>query len=244
MIVINKLLLISFISILGFSFVSCSSIDSNEQQSEEVFEFNFQESTYGWEPFFTNYPKEWDEKMELTSDYKSLPSPLDSTKNALFISAINHSDDVFMLFRRQINGLDANTTYRVEFTVEIASEIPSNCYGIGGSPGEAVKVLTNASNLKPERIFGSDNREYYVLNVQHEDDPIKWLANSIIGNIANSRECEQDPEYELKEISTGPNHQTVTTDEEGRVWLLFGTRSGFEGQTNLYYSHFKASFKI
>lgn len=238
----NNLFSIFVIPILLFSSVSCSLINSNEQPAETVFEFDFRESAHGWEPFFTNYPKGWSEKMELTFAYKSLPTPLDSTEKALFISAINHSDDVSMLFRRQIEGLDANTTYSVEYMIEFASEVPSNCYGVGGSPGESVTLIANSGNMRPERILESDSEEYFVLNIQHEEDPINWLENSIIGNIANSRECEQGLEFELKEIKTSPDHEKITTDDEGKVWLLFGTRSGFEGQTNLYYTHFKARF--
>ncbi len=53
-----------------------------------------------------------------------------------------------------------------------------------------------------------------------------------MGDIANSWECEEGYEYEIKEISSGPFHDTVTADENGRVCLLFGTHPGFEGVKN------------
>jgi hypothetical protein len=36
--------------------------------------------------------------------------------------------------------------------------------------------------------------------------------------------------------------QTVVTDSSGSLWLVFGTDSGFEGLTELWYTHLTAAF--
>lgn len=215
---------------------------TGNSEPEETFEYNFRESEEAWEPFFTDYNVGWEEKMELTADYRKLPEPLNTDDYGLYISAINHSDDVKMLFRKQVNGLEPNTTYRVGYTVRFATDVPSGCAGIGGAPGEAVKVIAGASRIRPEPIAGGTEEDYYLLNIQHLGDPGEWYQNAIMGNIANSRECDEGYEYEIKEVSSGQNHNTVSTDENGRAWLMFGTRSGFEGQTELYYTYFRAEF--
>jgi len=52
--------------------------------------------------------------------------------------------------------------------------------------------------------------------------------------------CDEPAAFEMKELTSEASHDTVTADEEGRVWLLFGTRSGFEGKTSLFYTRFRA----
>lgn len=60
--------------------------------------------------------------------------------------------------------------------------------------------------------------------------------------MANIRECGEGFQYEIKEVDSGLNHNNLISDENGRTCLFFGTRSGFEGKTDLYYTYFKAVF--
>lgn len=229
----------SFLLLFGLSifFVGCNTTDSNIGEISKTYEYDFRDSEESWEPFFTNYNVGSGEDMDLTAEYRSLPEPLDTNDNAYFISAENHSDDVKMLFRKQIDDLEPGGSYDVQFTVRFATEVPSGCAGIGGPPGEAVRVIADASDIMPEPFIEDD---YYLLNIQHRDNPDEWYQNAMIGDIANSRECEDGYEYEIKEVSSDPAHASVTADENGSAWLMFGTRSGFEGRTNLYYTYFKA----
>lgn len=181
--------------------------------------------------------------MELTSGYRALPESVAPADSGLFVSAVNHSDDVKMLFRRRVEGLQPNTPYRLRFTVRFATNVPSGCVGIGGAPGESVKVLADASPVRPEPVVQGPSDDYYVLNVQHHEDPGEWYENAIIGDISNSQECEEDPEYEIKQLTSDEVHDTVITNENGEAWLLFGTRSGFEGESHLYVTYFRAELQ-
>jgi hypothetical protein len=233
-----------FILFFTFSLLSGCNLTDNDKAEIITYEYDFRESEESWEPFFTDYNVGWEEKMELTADYRQLPQPLQTNHNAHFISAVNHSDDVKMLFRKQVENLNPGTTYQVGFTVRFATSVPGGCAGIGGAPGEAVKVIASASAIMPEPIIDSHNNDYYLLNVQHLNNSFDWYQNAIMGDIANSRECEEGYRYEIKELSAMPDHTTVTADDNGRAWLMFGTRSGFEGQTDLYYTFFKAEFRV
>tara|TARA_R100001143_G_C3361089_1_gene135919 strand:+ start:17865 stop:18539 length:675 start_codon:yes stop_codon:yes gene_type:complete len=220
----------------------CGINDSNV--SDTLIESDFTESADSWEPFFTGYNVGWGDKMDLTSEYRSLPEPLNTNENGYFISAVNNSDDVKMLFRKQVSALEPNTTYQVNYTIRFATNAPAGCAGIGGSPGGSVKVIADATNQKPEAFIEND---YYWLNTQyrHHDNPSQWHQNAILGDIANSQECEdENHQYEMKELTSGPAHSTVTTDDTGSAWLLFGTRSGFEGETALYFTYFSAEFSM
>ncbi|MEX0769932.1 MAG: hypothetical protein WD035_04310 [Balneolaceae bacterium] len=235
-----KLLLFLFIP---FFILSCDTLDSHDSAASSVFQYDFNESDHGWEAFFSDYNVDWGEKMKLHADYRALPEPLDTTTSAHYIRAVNHSGDVKMLFRRQVDGLEPNTSYQTSYTVRFATSAPSNCVGVGGPPGEAVKVIAAASDLKPEAVIEEEPNEYYRLNLQQQNDSPEWYPNAILGDIANSRDCEEGPEFEIKELVSDAAHGTVTTDIDGRAWLLFGTRSGFEGRTDLYFTYFRAEFE-
>ncbi len=234
--ILNLNIFLLFIFFSGF-ISGCDITDSSD--SPIVFEYNFHESEHNFEAFFTDYPVGDDENMELIAEYRPLPQPLDTTEMAHFISAVNRSDDVKMLYRKQVDGLASRTSYNASFEVYFATETPSGCVGIGGPPGEAVRVIAGAHELKPERFVDQEDN-YYRLNLQHLDNPSEWYNNKIMGDIANSRECEEGWEFEMKEVTSGAHHTTFTSDDDGRAWLWFGTRSGFEGQTNLFYTYFKA----
>jgi hypothetical protein len=242
---IKNLVIEVFLTAVLFSgMILTAGCDRPGDDYDMAFDYDFRETDGSWEPFFTGFNVGWEGNMELETGYRKLPEPLQIEDFAHYISAVNRSDDVKMLFRKQVEGLVPNTTYNVGYKVRFATEVPSGCAGIGGAPGEAVKVIANASKIKPEPVVGLLYEDYYVLNIQYlHDDPGIWYQNAIMGDIANSRECEDGYEYEIKEVSSGPSHDIVTTDENGRVWLLFGTRSGFEGRTELYYTFFRAEFK-
>ncbi|PKD45011.1 hypothetical protein [Rhodohalobacter barkolensis] len=237
----------SYLTILGLItalllITGCDLTDSD--QDATIFETDFRSENTDWDPFYTGYTVSDEENMEFDNGIKPLPEPLNSSENGYYITALNRSDNVKMLLRNRIDGLDPNTTYSVRFTVRFATEEPSGCAGVGGAPGEAVKVIADASEVRPEPIIENEGDDgYYLLNIQYMGDSQEWYQNAIMGNIANSRECEDGEEFEIKEVTSGLSHSTVTTNENGEAWLMFGTRSGFEGQTELYYTYFKAEFR-
>lgn len=217
--------------------VGCDLVESESPTT--TYDFDFADVDHGWEALFTGYPVGGDEKMEFTTDHRSLPDSSALSGKGLFIGATNRSDNVKMLFRRQIEGLTPGQTYEVRFIVRFATRVPSGCAGIGGPPGEAVRVLADASVHRPEAFV--NDQDQYRLNLQYRHNtPQEWYERVQMGNIANSRDCEEGRRFEMKELTSGVGHATVTADEAGQAWLLFGTRSGFEGRTSLYYTRVRA----
>lgn len=221
--------------------VAAAGCDSTQMDTTSSFRYDFSPSTHGWEAFFAGYPVGWRDKMELTAGHRPLPSSVEASGKGLFIRGVNHSDNVKMLFRRKVDGLAPNATYSARFTVRFATNAPSDCGGIGGAPGQGVKVIAAATRTRPEEVVIDDPEPAHRLNVQHQaDDPQAWYQGSIIGHIGNSRDCESEPVFELKTLRSESAHDSVTTNAQGEAWLLFGTRSGFEGPTALYYSRVEA----
>ncbi len=63
----------------------------------------------------------------------------------------------------------------------------------------------------------------------------------VLGDLANSRSCEEGFEWELKRLGGPP--MTIATDSTGRAWLFVGTDSGFESRSAVYYTRFRAGFE-
>lgn len=203
--------------------------------------FDFANGPQNWVGGFADYPANNAALFELTTDYRPLPAPLDTNKSALFISGINRSDDLWMFYKRRVTGLRPNTLYRVQFEVQFASEAPSNCAGAGGAPGESVFVKAGASSIEPVAIV--DNAGDYRMNIDKGNQVNPGVNALVLGNVANTRPCELPPQWELKTL-TSANTLAVQSDANGALWLFFGTDSGFESLTRLYYTRFAATLNL
>ena len=203
--------------------------------------FDFANGPQNWVGGFADYPANDPDLFELTTDYRPLPAPLDTNENALFISGINRSDDLWMFYKRRATGLRPNTLYRVQFEVQFATEAASGCFGVGGAPGESVFVKAGASPIEPVTIV--DNVGDQRLNIDKGNQSQPGANALVLGNVANTRPCELPPQWELKTL-TSPNTLAVQSDNEGALWLFFGTDSGFESLTRLYYTRFAATLNL
>jgi len=210
---------------------------NNDPQTIRV---DFRQSQQSWTSGFADYPVGQDDFYELVSDYRPLEAPLSTDENALYISGNNHSDDLWMYYKGRVAGLDANRRYSVRFEVEIATRVPNGCFGVGGSPGEGVTVKAGASDVEPVSVVeGADWR----MNIDKGNQTNGGVNALVIGDVANSIPCGETPQWELKQLSSGMESISVTTDGSGNVWLFVGTDSGFEATTSIYYTWFVAAFE-
>lgn len=202
--------------------------------------FDFFESPQGWTGEFADLPPDDNENFELEVDFRPLPEPLDTTQNALFISGVNLSDDLFMYFKQQFTGLSPDQEVKIRYQIRFATNVPQNCVGAGGVPGESVFLKAGTSIIEPEPVLEMEgDHEILRLSVDKGNQSQGGENAVVLGNIANSKDCsdENAEEWELKDLEmTEENAIEVTADENGRVWFFFGTDSGFEGRTSLFYS--------
>jgi hypothetical protein len=223
-------------ALLGW-LVACA--HTNIEEPKRGTDFDFSHGGQGWVAGFADYPVHADGFYKLESGYRRLPAPLDD-RSGFFISGENHSDDLFMYLKRRVSGFDPNTNYEVSFVVEFATDVPTGCGGVGGSPGESVFVKAGASSVEPIAIVNESGQ--YRMNIDKGNQSRGGANAVVIGNVANSTLCEQNiRRYEIKQLSS-PQPVLVTTDASGSVWLLVGTDSGFEAGTSLYYTRIRADF--
>ena len=203
-----------------------------------TFTADFHHGTQGFVADFADFPADDPEPYELTSGYRPLPSPL-PPKSALFISGVNRSDDLFMFYKGHVGGLVPGVRYVATATAEIATEVPAGCLGVGGAPGESVWIKAGASEVEPIPVReGAYLRMYIDIGRQSNggDQAV------VLGNMANSRSCEQPRRWERKTFPAGSIPEPVAASPGGRVWVLLGVDSGFESLTEVYLTRFSVSF--
>lgn len=192
--------------------------------------FDFSSDTEGWTAGFCDYPEGEEEFYKLDFGWAQLPEEV-SGGGGLRITGSNHSDDLFMYISRPITGLLPNNEYILDITVDIATNAPAECGGIGGSPGVSVYFKIGASSLEPNHTV--DDLGHLRLNLDKGNQAIGGSDLVTVGDIGNSRPCQEPYEYEPKRLML--SDFSARTSVDGTLWIVVGTDSGFEGLTTLYY---------
>lgn len=189
----------------------------------------------GWEAGFADYPSDLAEvDYGLVFEARELPPELGPGRG-LYLAGVNHSDDLFMFLKREIDGLAPNTTYDVRLRVMVASNAPSGCAGAGGAPGESVYLKVGASTREP--VVEVKDR-FHTLSVDKGDQAGGGRNAVVVGDVANGSPCavSLNAPYKLLARDNDAQPVTVSSDDDGRLWVFVGTESGFEGTTSLYYT--------
>jgi hypothetical protein len=204
-------------------------------EQEYQFEFDFEDDEQGWVTGFADLPADYDPMIyELDSGWGELPSGLEG--NAIFLSGHNRSDDLFMFLKVQVEGLKPDSTYQVEFSIDLASNTPEGLMGIGGSPGESVFVKAGATTQEPEVI--TDDAGWLRMNIDKGNQASEGKDMINLGTLANPNidlDTFTGEEYALMTLTSEERLFEVIPDGNGIVWLIVGTDSGFEGPTRVYY---------
>ena len=195
-------------------------------------EFDFAQSDYGFVAGFADYPQNPDIDYQLTSSWQARPSNLGGA-SALFISGVNHSDDLFMYWKKQLTGLPPNTSVVLTMEIELASKYAEGLVGVGGAPGEGVTVKAGAVPFEPQAVVEPRLGEWRM-NLDKGNQAEGGADMSVIGNVAKPNDENENYVPLLRHQHGQP--LTVTTASDGSLWLIFGTDSGFEAETALYYT--------
>lgn len=199
--------------------------------------YSFERGAQGFAPVFADLPVDYDPGIyELDFQWEQLPPPLQSHQG-LRLTGHNRSDDLAMLVKAPIRGLEPEQMYRVELELELASNVPQGCAGVGGSPGEGVYLKLGASTQEPRALpAASDN--WLRLNVDYGIQSESGNDAVVAGILSNTYDCEDGPSspWELKTVTTEGQQMRAITDADGTLWVFAGTDSAFEGLTHVYFT--------
>jgi hypothetical protein len=117
--------------------------------------------------------------------------------------------------------------------VEMASNVVAGMIGVGGAPGESVYVKAGVSQAEP--LVAEDAQGQLRLTVDKGNQSTSGSAAAVLGNVA--KENDDSEQYAILHRNNRSVQQSGTTSADGSLWIFFGTDSGFEGTTSLYYTH-------
>ena len=195
------------------------------------FSYALDKDAEGWTVEFADLPADYDQDLyALDSGHRPLPEGL--AGGGIYVQGHNRSDDLFMYLKRQVGGLHPNTVYSVSVSIELATSVHPGLVGIGGSPGESVFVKAGAATIEPTTAV--DDIGHLRMNIDKGNQSTGGEAMVVLGDISHA-DATIDT-YAIKTLTNADAPLTVTTDDEGSLWLIVGTDSGFEGLTSLYYA--------
>ncbi len=218
-----------------FGLVTLLPVAGCDLGSEDIrvysYSFEFSNAKEGWTGDFADYPEGDSILYGLEINHELLPENISKTRKGIKVTGINHSDDLFMFIKRKVSGLRPNTTYKVLFSVRFASNVPTGTPGIGGAPGESVYVKVGASRIEPVKVLTDG---YYEMNIDKGNQAQGGTDMQVIGHIGVAATTTQYAEVFRNNSTLSPF--SLTTNNQGEVWVIVGTDSGFEGTTTLYYT--------
>lgn len=207
----------------------------------QTFTFDFSEGDQNFEGGVSDFAVAQSEQHEFTFENTNFQPPLDTLRLAQYISGINPSDDLFMYMKRQITGLQPNTTYSVTFMVEFASKVPTNAFGVGGPPGESVTMKAGVTLIEPDTMIILKGEPYVVMNIDKGNQSQRGMDMDTIGHVG----VNDTTTVWAEKTNDNIDHPFFfTTDNTGTGWIIIGTDSGFESKTELYYSRVTVDFTI
>ncbi len=205
-----------------------------DASSNDTHLFDFATGPHGWTPAFCDYPVGEEDAHELFAGSSRLPDPLDQSRRALVISGNNVGEDLFMYYRRKIDGLEPGRDYLISFTLEIASDAPSGCIDACGKYPGGPALLAGASQEEPVPIKVEGWHRFPL-----EKGRPAWDEQTVvpIGNAsAGHMDCSDNAPYEIRRFRTGIRRVKATASPTGELWLFFGTDSRVPETTKLYYT--------
>lgn len=196
-------------------------------------DYDFNESDYGWEAGFADYPAGPDSALfELKYDYTDQVGIL--TKRSFMLQGNNVNRDLFMYLKKRVDGLAPGKDYTITFSVELAS----SCASFSTLTSGAVYLKAGAVSTEPfSLIQGGD----YVINIDKGDEGTGGQDVISLGDIVTSDKTSSL--VLLTRNNTMANSRYVArTNENGELWLIIGTDSDLEGATTLFYTRVNVVF--
>ena len=200
-------------------------------------EFTWESGLEGWEMGYADYPAglSLDDSLNLygmTYGHSVLPASIQPQQKGIRLAGHNRSDDLFMYAFGRVNGLVPGATYDILFDLEIASDAPTHAVGIGGAPGESVYIKAGATSTRPsvEVIDG-----WYRMTIDKGNQSQGGKDMAVVGHAGVAHGTTQ---YTLIRRENAVPLQ-ATADDQGRLWVIVGSDSGFEGYTELYYANLR-----
>jgi hypothetical protein len=112
--------------------------------------------------------------------------------------------------------------------VQFASNAPTSSWGVGGSPGSSVYMKGHVVNREP-RAAQTGRAPFSVDKGNQAQMGTEAMSFGVYGKDGDS----DDDSWQLQ-TRTARSVEDVKATDDGKLWLYFGSDSGFEATTKLY----------
>lgn len=209
------------VGFLTLSLMACS-----PKASSKTWSFTFDQSPEGFESIFADYHDDGNDYASYEMDFNRSVIP-GTTTSGLRLQGHNRSDDLFMGVVKALDGLKPSTRYTLTIDFTLYTDVDAGSIGIGGSPSESVYVKAGAVAVEPQVTQGQDG--LWVLNIDKGQQSQGGATIPVVGNMAKPEDSGEGYVSKGLEVTV-----ELTTDANGKIWLILGTDSGFEGLTVYY----------
>lgn len=196
--------------------------------AESGVNFDFEEGDSGFLPIFANLPAVEGTEEFYELEHEHVAVPVEGAGKGMFLSGNNHSDDLFMGYYKELAGLTPGERYVFRVTFQLATDVEGGLIGIGGSPGSSVYVKGGVTAQKP--VAAETEEQYYRLNLDKGNQGTGGADMALLGNM-EKYDPQRPGEYEFKTFAFSAE---AVPGEDGKVYLILGTDSGFEGTSSWY----------
>jgi hypothetical protein len=220
-----------FLPLLLLTAISCV---PGEEDQFAIFtqSYDFNLSTWGWEPGFTDYPvgqpSQADSIYNWDANYSASPL-LGGNHMALKLSCDNESEDIFMFIKRKVGGLQPNTSYSLVFTVDVVSD---------ANLGDGMLLKAGASFVEPQKVI-HNNR--YELNLDKGENFQSGDDLFLLGRL-DAPFDQSGYLYTSFNNAMDPRRFTAKTNNVGEIWLIVGTESSAAGINTIFFSKIQIIF--
>jgi hypothetical protein len=222
------------------SLAGCEFSSSSTEKQQLTLNYDFSETSQNFLIDTADHSVEHPSNDQIIAQMDTLPSPY-AYRNGIKFGWNNYSDDIKGFIKQKITNLSANKTFQVDFQVDVLTFMSENCAGIGGNPGQAVKVKASLLNEEPIKIIEKTEyldhvTEQYVISI--DDGQSGGDDVTVMGHIGLPIACDDaffmNPlVWEIKPL-TNDEVFTFTSDASGEAWVYVSIDSGFEGISEFY----------
>lgn len=227
-------------TILATTLAGCDFSSSSTDKQELMLSYDFSETSQNFSIDTADHSVEHPSNEQIMAEMSELPSPYEYRKGIKF-RWNNYSDDIKGFIKQKISGLNANKEFQADFQVDVLTFMSENCAGIGGNPGQAVRVKAAVLNEEPVKEIESSEYfgeiiEQYVISI--DDGQSGGDDVTVMGHIGLPVACDDaffmnPPVWEIKPL-TNDETFTFTSNKNGEAWVYVSIDSGFEGISEFY----------
>jgi hypothetical protein len=195
--------------------------------------YNFDDGKQGWSAGVTDYPNGAGGSINFVDQMRDLPEDMDITGKGYYLEGQNDPMDIFMFIKKQLGpdeGLQPQTSYRVDYTVSLATNYPDDC---SEEQGQDMYLKLGGSKWEPASKLSSD-QTYHEFNVDKGDDEVGGSAASAAGDITHDDECALVYNRYIPMSRQHSHTAAIETTDDGNLWLIVGVDSVFQGETSSY----------